>query len=172
VLRVALWMLAALLCGLWAAIAPRAHAQSRGVCNPTIPRFVSLKRSKTNVRVGPGKQYPVRWIYQLQGLPIEIIAEFGNWRRVRGSDGSEGWVHSALLSTRRMALAAPWSTMNINLRAGPRDRAATLARLQPGVLVRIMHCDVTWCAVSVPGHDLSGYVRQVKVWGVYPDETI
>jgi SH3-like domain-containing protein len=157
---------------LWSAVPPDAHAMSHREAKPVLPRFASLKREKTNVRVGPGTQYPIRWIYQQQGLPVEIIVEFANWRRIRGSDGSDGWVHAALLSTRRLALAAPWSAISLNLRARPSERAAVVARLQPRVLVRVKRCDRTWCAVNVPGQDLSGYVRQVKLWGVYPDEVI
>jgi SH3-like domain-containing protein len=161
-----------LLCGLWGAAAPGAHAKPGRDTKPTLPRFASLKRHKTNVRVGPGPQYPIRWIYQQRGLPVEIFAEFGNWRRVRGSDGSNGWVHTALLSSKRTALAAPWSTISVNLWARPSDRAAVIARLQPKFLVFVKRCDRTWCAVDEPEHDLYGYIRQVTLWGVYPDETI
>lgn len=137
-----------------------------------VPRFASLKRVKTNVRVGPGTQYPIRWVYQRQGLPVEIIAEFSNWRRIRGSDGSDGWVHSALLSTKRTALVQPWSETSINLQARPSKRSGTVARFQPQVVVDVQRCDQTWCAVTVPKHDLRGYARQVRLWGVYPDEVV
>jgi SH3-like domain-containing protein len=161
-----------ILCCLWGAATSNAYGKSDNVNKPMLPRFASLKQQKTNVRVGPGTQYPIRWIYQRQGLPVEIIAQFGNWRRIRGSDSSGGWVHAALLSARRTALAAPWSAISLNLRARPSEQAAVIARLQPRVLVRVKRCDRTWCAVNVAGQDLSGYVRQVKLWGVYPDETI
>lgn len=134
-----------------------------------LPGFASLKQQMTNVRVGPGTQYPIRWVNQRQGLPVEIIAQYGNWCRTRGSDSSDGCVHAALLSARRAALAAPWSAISVNLRASPNDRAAVVARLQPRVLVRVKRYDRTWCAVDVPEHDLQDYVRQVKLWGVYPD---
>jgi SH3-like domain-containing protein len=161
-----------IVCCLCGAAAQDAYAGGGSATKPMLPRFASLKREKTNVRVGPGTQYPIRWIYQQQGLPVEVIAEFANWRRVRGSDSSDGWVHTALLSTRRMALAAPWSAISLNLRTRPSERAAVVARLQPHVLVRVKRCDRTWCTVNVAGQDLSGYVRQVKLWGVYPDEII
>jgi SH3-like domain-containing protein len=80
--------------------------------------------------------------------------------------------YSALLSARRTALGAPWSKISITLRARPVDGGDVRARLQPRVLVRVMRCDRTWCAVDVPGHHLYGYVRQVNLWGVYPDETL
>jgi SH3-like domain-containing protein len=165
-------VLPVLLCGLWGAATPDAHAKPGRDTKPTLLRFASLKRHKTNVRVGPGTQYPIRWIYHQQGLPIEIVAGFGNWRRVRGSDSSDRWVHTALLSSKRTALAAPWSTISVNLRARPSDRAAVIARLQPKALVFVKRCDRTWCAVDEPEHDLYGYIRQVTLWGVYPDETI
>ncbi len=79
---------------LWGAAAQDAYAGEGSATKPMLPRFASLKQKKTNVRVGPGTQYPIRWIYQQRGLPVEIIAEFANWRRVRGSDGSDGWVFS------------------------------------------------------------------------------
>jgi SH3-like domain-containing protein len=157
---------------LWGAAAPDAHATSGKDATSILPRFASLKRQKTNVRVGPSTQYPIRWIYQQQGLPVEIIAEFANWRRIRGSDGSDGWVHTVLLSARKTALAAPWSQTSVNVRARPSDRASIVARLQPHVLVEIQRCDRIWCSVSVPEHDLDGYIQQVKLWGVYPDEIV
>lgn len=157
---------------IWGATALDAHAAPGREAASTLPRFASLKKQKTNVRVGPGTHYPIRWIYQQQGLPVEIIAKFANWRRIRGSDGSDGWVHTALLSPRRTALVSPWSTISANLRAGPSDLAAIVARIQSKVLVHVKRCDRIWCAVDVPGHDLEGYVRQVKLWGIYPDESV
>lgn len=137
-----------------------------------LPRFASLKRSLANIRVGPGTRYPIRWIYRKRALPVEIMAEFGNWRRVRGSDGSDGWVHSALLSANRTALLSPWSTNSIDLRSRPTKEASVTARLEPRVLVDLYWCDRTWCSVGVRGRELHGYVRQIKLWGVYPDEII
>jgi SH3-like domain-containing protein len=66
-----------------------------------VPRFVSLKADKVNMHIGPAKHYEVKWLYQRAGLPVEITAEFENWRRIRDSDGTEGWVYHSLLSGRR-----------------------------------------------------------------------
>ena len=66
-----------------------------------LPRFVSLAADRVNVRFGPGKQYPVNWVFARKGLPVEIIAEFDTWRKIRDYDGEEGWIHSSLLSSRR-----------------------------------------------------------------------
>ncbi|MBJ6128509.1 SH3 domain-containing protein [Microvirga splendida] len=80
------------------ATASNAYGKSGNATQPTPPLFGSLKQQKTKVRVRSGTQYPIRWIYQRRGLPVEIIAEFGNWRRIRGSDNSDGWGHAAVPS--------------------------------------------------------------------------
>src|SRR5262245_3374626 len=72
-----------------------------------IPRFVSLKTDKVNVRGGPTKDHDVTWVYNRAGLPVEITAEFENWRRIRDWEGAEGWVYHSLLSGRRTATVAP-----------------------------------------------------------------
>ena len=62
-----------------------------------VPRYVSLKSDHVNVRAGPTKDNDVAWVYTRSGLPVEITAEFENWRRVRDSEGAEGWVYHSLL---------------------------------------------------------------------------
>jgi SH3-like domain-containing protein len=131
-----------------------------------------LKRPVTNVRAGPSTDYPIRWIYKKQGLPVEIIAQYGSWRRIRGSDGADGWVNAVLLTSRRTALVMPWNPGTTNLKARPKEQGRIVARLQSRVLVRPHRCDRTWCFVSVRGQELEGYVHQSSLWGVYPDEVI
>ena len=79
--------------------------ETRGpVTNLPVPRYVSLKSDHVNVRAGPTKDNDVAWVYTRSGLPVEITAEFENWRRVRDSEGAEGWVYHSLLSGRRTAV--------------------------------------------------------------------
>ena len=80
----------------------------KGPSGLALPRFVSLKADKINVRRGPSSEHQVAWVFQRKGLPVEITAEFENWRRIRDSDGDEGWVYQSMLSGKRMALVAPW----------------------------------------------------------------
>src|SRR6185312_6529528 len=72
-----------------------------------VPRFVSLKADRVNARIGPSRENEVTWVYTHAGLPVEITAEYGNWRRIRDWEGSEGWVYHSLLSGRRTALVVP-----------------------------------------------------------------
>jgi len=72
-----------------------------------LPRFVSLKSKSVNLRVGPGRKYAITWRYQRRGLPVEVIQEFDQWRRIRDADGVTGWVLHSLLSAKRTAVVAP-----------------------------------------------------------------
>ena len=74
-----------------------------------IPRFVSLKAGRVNVRVGPGEDYKVSWVFTKPALPVEVIQEFDTWRRIRDSDGAVGWVFHSLLSGKRTAVVTPWA---------------------------------------------------------------
>jgi SH3-like domain-containing protein len=136
-----------------------------------LPRYASLKTDRVNLREGPSKDHATKWVYQRAGLPVEITAEFETWRRVRDSEGVEGWVLHSLLSGRRTALVAPGrkgEAVRIFARAAAgADLAATL---QSGVIANIRSCDGQWCLVDGEGY--KGYIEQVKLWGVYPNEKI
>lgn len=134
-----------------------------------IPRFASVKSKPANVRAGPGIDYPLRWTFVRRHLPVEILAEFGNWRRIRDADGEEGWMLGALLSGRRTALIAPWSAAKpVRLRKHPKPDSAVNAVVEPRVLVIVDACAGVWCHVRA--ETSAGYVRQTRLWGVYPDE--
>jgi SH3-like domain-containing protein len=136
-----------------------------------VPRFVSLKTDRVNVRVGPDKDHEVAWIYTRVGWPVEITAEFENWRRIRDSDGTEGWVYHSLLSGKRMAAVQLKSKTDLApLRAKPDPQSAVTAQLQFGVLATIKHCTGTWCQIT--GDSFDGWIEQNSLWGVYPDEKI
>lgn len=136
-----------------------------------LPRFVSLKADRVNVRAGPGRDHRVTWTFSREGLPVEVIAEFDTWRRIRDSDGAEGWVFHALLSGRRTGVVAPWSreTSQPLLRSAA-NGAAVAAYLEPGVLVDLQSCDGAWCRIAV--QSITGWIEQELLWGVYPREVI
>ncbi len=98
-----------------------------------LPRFASLDSSEVNLRAGPGKDYPILWVYQRKGLPVEIIQEFDTWRRIRDRDGTVGWVQQNLLSGKRGALVIDEAR---TLRTDPTGGAKAVAILQPGVVAR------------------------------------
>ncbi len=148
-------------------------AQARGVStNLPIPRFVSLKADKVNLRSGPTRENAVSWVFTRAGLPVEITAESENWRKIRDSEGTEGWVFHTLLSSRRTVLVAPWAKKEV--RDYPlydsRSGSTVTAKLQPGVLASVKSCDGKWCRIF--GDGFSGYIEQERLWGVYPNEVV
>ena len=152
--------------------APLEHAGiATGKSGLPVPRFVSLKSGRVNVRVGPGEDYKIEWVFTRPGLPIEVIQEFDNWRRIRDSDGAVGWVLQNLLSGKRTAVVAPWTkTEPRPIRSSASPEAAINAYLEPGVLGELDRCANGWCRIS--GKNYSGWIAQDQLWGVYPDETI
>jgi SH3-like domain-containing protein len=136
-----------------------------------VPRFVSLKSDRVNVRGGPDKDHDVSWIYTRVGWPVEITAQYDNWRRIRDSDGSEGWVYHTMLSGRRMAVVQLKAKTDLApLYAKPDAEGAVKAQLQVGVLGTVKSCNGTWCRVVGDGFD--GWIAQTSLWGVYPNEKI
>lgn len=136
-----------------------------------VPRFVSLKADRVNLHEGPSRDHHITWVFQRAGLPVEVTAEFDVWRKVRDSEGTEGWVLHSLLSGRRTALIAPWKKGDVfTLRAQPAPNATPVAQLQSEVIAGIRSCDGRWCHISGDGFD--GYIPQTSLWGVYPNEKI
>ena len=165
----------ALLVGLFAvSFAPLAQTgepAAGAVSGLPIPRFVSLKSDRVNVRSGPNKDQEVRWVYTRAGMPVEITAEFENWRRIRDWEGAEGWVYHSLLSGKRTAVVVPTLKDElVPLYEKAEPDAAVAARLQSGVLAQIKTCTGTWCQVS--GKDFTGWIAQERLWGAYPNEKI
>lgn len=136
-----------------------------------IPRYVSLKTDRVNLREGPSKEHATTWVFERAGLPVEITAEFDVWRRVRDSEGAEGWVLHSLLSGRRTALVAPWKKgEDFKIFTAPRENADLAATLQSGVIGGIRTCDGVWCLID--GDGFKGYIKQSNLWGVYPGEKV
>lgn len=159
-------VLAILLGSLFGSASGSEHVERSGL---PIPRFASVKSTPANVRAGPGIGYPLRWTFVRRHLPVEILAEYENWRRIRDADGEEGWMLGALLSGRRTALVAPWSAAKpVRLRSRSKPNSAVNAVVEPRVLVMVDTCVGVWCYVRA--ETSAGYVRQTRLWGVYPDE--
>ncbi len=185
VLTISAYIAIALLAGTVSLAVPAAHAAAQsgdgatssiqgtqtGPSGLPLPRFVSLKSDRINVRAGPGQDHTISWIFSKAGLPVEIVAEYENWRRIRDSEGAEGWIFHSLLSGRRTAIVAPWSKeTDLVLRRGPGASDDLAARVEPNVLVDLNECDGTWCRVSVK--NVTGWITQDTLWGVYPKETV
>jgi SH3-like domain-containing protein len=133
--------------------------------NLPMPRYVSLHSSEVRARRGPGLEYRIDWVFQRSGLPVRIIDEYQNWRRIADSDDAGGWVYHALLTGRRMALV---TAPEVIFRAEPTDTAAPTARAEQGVVAHLLQCLADWCRVETRGSE--GWVPKSVIWGVEADE--
>jgi SH3-like domain-containing protein len=136
-----------------------------------LPRYASLKTDRVNLREGPSKDHATKWVFQRAGLPVEITAEFEIWRKVRDSEGAEGWVLHSLLSGRRTGLVGVGKKGEVfKIYAQPRANDEVAATLQSGVIANVRSCDGAWCLIDGDGY--KGYIEQAALWGVYPNERI
>jgi SH3-like domain-containing protein len=141
----------------------------KGASGLPLPRFVSLKFDKVNVRRGPSVKHQVAWVFARKGLPVEIIAEFEHWRRVRDSEGEEGWVYFSLLTGKRTVLVAPWrKKQRIELYAQTGGNGKTVAMVEAGALGTVKNCSGKWCRFASSG--IEGWISQELLWGIYPGE--
>ena len=141
--------------------------ESTGESGLPIPRFVSISAREANLRAGPGEQYPIEWVYNRALYPLEVIGEYENWRQVRDIDGTEGWMHVALLSGKRTALVTAGPE---TLYEDPSEAAFPAARVEAGVVGEILECTPVWCRVDFAGN--RGWIRTRALWGTYRDEVI
>ena len=136
----------------------------------SIPRFVSLKPSDTPMREGPSKSHAIKWIFKREGLPVEVTAEFDNWRRIRDAEGVEGWVYQTRLSGKRNVMVMSRSAEPVALHTSASDTSHVPARLQAGVIAMLDNCNKNWCKIK--GEDFNGYIKQDRLWGVYASELV
>ena len=128
-------------------------------------RFVSLKAERANLRVGPGRRYPIEWVYTRPGLPLLVIAHFDQWRWVRDHEGTKGWMHKSLLSTRRTVIV-----MNgvQTMRERPLSGSPAVLRAEAGVVADLLGCEDGWCRIALAGEE--GWMPESALWGVKPPE--
>jgi SH3-like domain-containing protein len=132
-----------------------------------IPRFASLRSDEVNVRTGPGTRYPVDWVFKRKGMPVEIVAEYEVWRKIRDWQGASGWVHQSLLAGKRTFIVP---NKPVSLHRTPAPSAEVVAKLEPEVTGEIRSCQGDWCRVSAQG--VTGWLSRSDFWGVYRAEPI
>ncbi|MCF8469167.1 MAG: SH3 domain-containing protein [Parvibaculum sp.] len=148
---------------------PPAREPGRATGLP-VPRFVSLKSGRANVRRGPGTDFPIDWVYRKNGVPLEIIAESNNWRRIRDHDGDGGWIWHTMLAGERSIIVEgnAGDGEPVAIHTGPDTMSDVIAYAQKGLVARVTACDSHWCHIDVQGYE--GWARQSTLWGVYPGE--
>ena len=122
--------------------------------------FLSLKNNEVNVRVGPSKKYPIKFIYKKKYLPLEVLDKSETWRKIKDFENNSGWIHISQLSKKKTAI-------NINENSILYKKATIyskpLAKLEVGRLVLIKKCDEKWCKIS--SGEFSGWIKKNYLWG-------
>lgn len=137
-----------------------------GASGYPLPRFMSLDDDITNMRTGPGLEYPIDWIYQKEDYPLKVIAEYENWFKVIDIDGSSGWILRALLSLNRYGIII---NGNQNLVKSPEERNIITVVGEQGVLGSLLRCQDSWCEMEIGG--FTGWIRSENIWGTLNKET-
>jgi SH3-like domain-containing protein len=143
-----------------ATIAGSAVAQS----TKKTPYWASIDEPEARMRTGPSTEFPVKWVYKRQFLPVKIVAVHEVWRKIEDPDGDQGWMHVRLLSPERTALVTGSGVGA--LRDTPDSTARIAWRVEPGVVGRIDDCAKGWCRLDVAGR--IGYIEAERLWGDEP----
>ncbi len=136
----------------------------RGTGYP-VPRFVSIKNDEAWLRKGPSRSHKIEWVYKISGLPLKIVAEFDEWRKVMDSSGSIGWMHRINLSSKR---TAEITKTNTNLYESPNLNSKIIAYTEDGAILNLIRCKNNWCRLKYK--NLSGWVTKDKLYGVMENE--
>ena len=151
--------------------APPRAAEQETFSGLQVPRFVSLKSDRVNLRAGPSNDYPIKHVFVRRGLPLEITGETKRWRRVRDMDGEEGWVWHDMLDGKRMLwVRGDGTEAPVLLRDAPNRNAPGVALVAPGVIGELEKCQGNWCLMAAGRID--GWIHKSQVFGVYPDEIV
>ncbi len=130
------------------------------------PYFVSIKVDEAYMREGPSDMHRVKWIYKRKGLPLEVIATFDVWRRVRDMDGEIGWMHMALLTRDRTAVVT--GGPGAELHARDDTTSQVVARAEAGSIGRLLGCGMVTCEVEFSGTE--GWIARARLWGIHDGE--
>lgn len=142
------------------------RSDERGpVTGLALPRYVSMKAAEGYARRGPSSTHRIDWVFTRRNMPLLLVGEYGQWRRVQDRDGAGGWMHYSLLSGNRTVIV---DTDDLYLRRRPEENAPVTARLQSGVVAWLGACIPDWCDVEVEGAD--GWASTTVLWGVMPGE--
>ena len=146
---------------------PRTAASNRS--GLSIPRWVSIRAGEANMRTGPGARYPIDWVLQFRNLPVEVVEEFENWRKVRARDDTTGWVHKSMLSGNRMAIV---DVAQAGVMQSPDLDSPVAAFVEEGVVVSLDGCEQDWCQVAIASHGVEGWIPREALWGLHLGEAV
>ena len=157
----AVWLAIALAGPAGAAAAGGASAERQTPSGMPVPRYVSLKFDKVNARAGPGDDHKLLFVYRVRGLPLQVIAETSEWRRVCDPEGTLAWVHKRTTDGRRTIMNT--STQAVAMLKRPKEGYKVAAYLNPKSIAALDRCEKGWCKVKAD--HVSGWAPEGELWG-------
>lgn len=136
--------------------------------------YASIKSSEVNVRKGPNTRYPIEWVFKKKGEPVEVIAQFEHWYRIKDFNGDEGWVKSTMLTKKRRGIISLKSKSDKSsglyalLYSKPNTSSQVVAKIEHSKRVDITQCNKNWCQIKIV--NLSGWLEKSQLWGAYAKE--
>lgn len=128
-----------------------------------VPRYVALKFDTVNARAGPGDDHRLLWVYHARGLPVQVVAENSEWRRVCDPEHGLAWVHKRTTDGRRTVMRM--QPQPVALRRGAKASSPIEAYLKPRAIASLVRCDRKgWCKIRIDG--ISGWTPAAGLWGV------
>ncbi|WP_245647757.1 SH3 domain-containing protein [Novosphingobium lentum] len=125
-----------------------------------VPYWVSLRKDESNMRVGPGLEYRINWIYRRKALPLKVLRVMGGWRLVEDPDGARGWMLARFLARTHTGIVRGQVTA---MREANDGSGQLLWRVAPGVIGKLGDCSPGWCRFDIDGR--AGYIPAPAVWG-------
>ncbi len=129
--------------------------------DPRTPYWAAIRSDEVNMRVGPGEDYRIAWVYRRQHLPLKVLRMMEGWRLVQDPDGAQGWVLARLLTRERSGFVSGKDPAEMHEAANADSKL--LWRLAPGVVGKLGNCSSGWCQFAAGPRQ--GYVEQARVWG-------
>jgi SH3-like domain-containing protein len=152
--------------GVMAAVLVIPHAASDAQARKT-PYYAAISAGQARMRTGPGRNYPINWLYVRAGLPVKVVEIYKEWRKVEDPGGTQGWMQANLLTENRTAIV---TDQIATLRDRPQSSGRVQYRAQPGVVGRVSKCSAGWCWFDARGR--AGFVEAIHLWGVDPGEDV
>jgi SH3-like domain-containing protein len=124
--------------------------------------FASLRSNETNVRSGPGSNYPIKFSFKIKNLPVKVISEYDNWCEIEDYEGSRGWVAQNLITKKRHLLT--YSKKNIiQMFAKNNIQSRKIYNVENLVIGEFIKCIKDWCAVKI--NDKKGWIASEDIFG-------
>jgi SH3-like domain-containing protein len=137
-----------------------------------VPRFVSIKSYEANARNAPNIKAPIEWVYVKKSEPVEIVAEYGQWRKIIDVEKNGGWVHSSVLSSKRYVIIK--SQDIVNLFKSQSQNSHVIVKISPNVRCQLKSCSEFWCKINcenkISKRNYCGFIKKNLIWGVYDKE--